>query len=177
LTLTGGASQATINGFSRLNGSVVVNQIGRFTDEVDFEPLATLELSVGGLMPGAGHDQLRIEDEVDFEGELVVSLLPSFVQNPNDRYTLVTYESHTGEFDAATLPALEGGLTFLLDYGANGLDLVVGFAGGTPGAPNCQGQVTSQQAQEHGGMKKAADFHGYPSVQTFQDAIEEFCES
>jgi hypothetical protein len=176
LTLTGGNLQATINGFSRLNGPLVVNQIGRFTDEVNFEPPAQLALSVGGLVPGSGHDQLRIEDEVDFEGELVVELLPAFAQNPNDRYTIVTYESHTGEFDMETLPALEGGLAFVLDYGATALDLVVGFAGGTPGTPQCHGQAAAHQAQEHGGMKKAADFHGYPSVQAFQDAIEEFCE-
>jgi hypothetical protein len=176
LTLTGGNLEARINGFSRLGGLVVVNQIGRFTDEVDFGPLARLDLSVGGLVPGSGHDQLRIDDEVDFEGQIIVNLLPSFDQNANDRYTLVTYDAHTGEFDTATLPALAGGLVFLLDYGPTALDLVVGFAGGTPGTPQCKGQVTSQQAQEHGGMAKAAQFHGYPSVKALQDAIKEFCD-
>jgi hypothetical protein len=110
-------------------------------------------------------------------GELIVELLPEFEPVPNNRHTLMTYGSRTGEFATATLPALDGGLILLLDYGDNALDLVVGFAGADPDSPNCKGQVTSAQAGEHGGMKAAAAFHGYPSVKAFQDAIKEFCES
>jgi hypothetical protein len=177
LFLTGGAFEATINGFSTLNGRIHVDQIARFTSEAELALLAHVELSLGGSTnPGTGHDQLRFDEEVTLNGELIVDLLPAFEAHPNDRYALLTYNSHSGEFATATLPPLDGGLSFLLDYGDSQLDLVVGFAGGTPGAANCEGNVTSTQAQEHGGTANAAEFHGYPSVKAFKDAIKEFCE-
>jgi hypothetical protein len=104
-------------------------------------------------------------------------LLPAFEPTPNNRYTLMTYGSRSGEFATATLPALAGGLVLLLEYGDTQLDLVVGFAGADPDAPNCSGKAASVQAAEHGGMAAAAAFHGYPSVKAFQDAIKAFCEA
>ncbi len=129
-----------------------MDQIARFTDDVNLTEFARMSLSVGGLEPGDGHDQVIFDSDIEFNGELIVDLLPEFAQHPNDRYTLATYASHSGQFALETLPALDGGLAFYLDYGENQLDLVVGFTGGTPGAPNCGGQVTQTQANEHGGI-------------------------
>lgn len=175
LEMTGGDFEATVNGPSTLNGNVIVNQVARFTSDVEFGETGLLALDVGGLDPGPGHDQLNIDGDVELNGRLSVALTPAFVATPNDRYTLVTYGSRSGEFAVESLPVLNGGLVALLDYGDTQLDLVVGFAGADPDSPNCSGQVASSQAQEHGGMKDAATFHGYPSVKAFQDAIDEFC--
>jgi hypothetical protein len=177
LSLTGGAFEATVNGFSELNGLTKVDQIGRFTSDVDFLNFASVGLSLGSsTVPGTGHDQLRFDGSVSFAGALNVDLLPAFEQHVNDRYALMTYGDHTGTFATANLPALDGGLAFFLDYGDSQLDLVVGFEGATPGSPSCNGQVNSSQAAEHGGINNAAQFHGFPSVKAFKDAIKEFCD-
>ena len=176
LEMTGGDFEATINGNSTLNGLVVINQIARFTSDMTVGEFGRIAFSVGGLDPGPGHDQLHVDGEATLGGQLIVGLEPAFDATPNDRYTLMTYGSRNGEFVTETLPALEGGLAFLVDYQDNQMDLVVGFAGADPDAPNCTGQAVSTQTQEHGGMKNAAAFHGYPSVKAFQDAIAEFCE-
>jgi len=175
LTMSGGDFEATINGHSTLNGQLVVNQIARFTSDVELGPGARFDFSVEGLTPGSGHDQLIVDGEVDLNGGITVELLPGFAPMPNDRYTLMTYGSRTGQFVAQVLPALDGGLTLLLDYTDTQLDLLVGFAGADPDAPNCTGQAAATQAQEHGGMKNAAEALGYPSVAALQAAIDEFC--
>lgn len=177
LEMSGGDFEATINGLSTLNGLVVINQIARFTSDVEIGEFGRIAFSVGGLDPGAGHDQLHIDGDADLNGQLIVGLEPSFDATPNDRYTLLTYGSHTSEFALEVLPALDGGLQFLVEYTDTQMDLLVGFAGADPDAPNCVGQATATQVQENGGMKKAAELHGYPSVKAFQDAIEEFCGS
>lgn len=176
LTMTGGNFEATINGFSRLNGLLTVNQIARFTDDVKLGASARVEFNVGGQIPGAGHDQLKVDEDAELNGEIIVELTADFEPTPNNRYTLLTYLSHTGAFTTETLPALDGGLQLLLDYGETGVDLIVGFAGADPDVPQCIGQAVANQVQEHGGMKAAAAFHGYLSVAAFQDAIAEFCD-
>lgn len=175
LTVTGGAFEATINGPSRLRAQTAVHQVGRFTSDVTFYPTSILDVSVGSLTPGSGFDQVRFDEDVNFDGQLNVTLQPGFAAHPNDRFALATYASHNGTFLTANLPALEGGLAFFLDYGPDTLDLVVGFTGGTPGAANCKGQVTAAQAQEHGSIAQAAEDLGYPSVKALKAAIQEFC--
>ena len=47
---------------------------------------------------------------------------------------------------------------------------------GTPGKTNGHGQSVSALARQFGGFDAAASALGFPSVQTLQDAIREFCE-
>jgi hypothetical protein len=47
---------------------------------------------------------------------------------------------------------------------------------GTPRRANCHGKSVSALARQHGGLDAAAAALGFPSVQTLQDAIREFCE-
>ena len=176
LTMSGGDFEATINGFSRLNGLLTVNQIARFTDDLELGEFARLHFDVGSMTPGLGHDQLNVDDDAALNGQIIVELTPDFEPVPNNRYTLLNYGSHTGAFAVETLPALDGGLQLLTDYGETGMDLVVGFGGADPDAPNCTGQAVANQVQEHGGMKAAAEALGYPSVKALQDAIDEFCD-
>jgi hypothetical protein len=92
----------------------------------------------------------------------------------------MTYASRVGEFDTFTISNLEGvsegGLTLMLVYEATELRLEVGLAGGTPGDANCNGQVISDQANIHGTIEEAAEFHGFNSVKEFKKAIKKFCE-
>jgi hypothetical protein len=70
---------------------------------------------------------------------------------------------------------IPGGLLFVPQYTPTAVTLMVGFQGGTPGAPNCKGNTIDELAAIHGSLKKAADFFGL-TVKQLQDAIKSFCE-
>jgi hypothetical protein len=180
LRLNGGLSEALIHGVSTLGWIVEVNGIGHFTSPVVFEPTALLDLGIGGLIPGSEHDQLRIDQDVQLSGNLVLSFIDGFTPGFTNSFVLMTYSSLLGEFDTFTIANLEGvsegGLTFALVYDLNELRLEVGLQGGAPGEPNCNGQTVSDQTDIHGGIAQAAAFHGFNSVKEFKEAIKEFCE-
>ncbi len=180
LRLDGGASEAVIHGSSRLGWRVEVDGVGRFTSPVVFEPTALLDLEIAGHAPGSEHDQLRLDQDVAIAGSLALAFTDGFQPGFTDSFVLMTYASRVGEFDTWAVADLaevsQGGLTFALEYRTNELVLEVGLAGGTPGAPNCNGQTVSDQAAIHGSIEAAAEFHGFASVKAFQKAIKEFCE-
>jgi hypothetical protein len=180
LRLNGGSTEAVIHGFSTLGWRIEVNGIGRFTSPVVFESTALLEIGIGGLEPGLEHDQLRVNQNAQLSGGLALSFTDGFKPGFTDSFVIMTYASRVGEFDTFTISNLEGvsegGLTLMLVYEATELRLQVGLAGGTPGDANCNGQVTSDQANIHGTIEEAAEFHGFNSVKEFKKAIKKFCE-
>ena len=180
LRLNGGSTEAVIHGFSTLGWKIEVNGIGRFTSPVVFESTALLEIGIGGLEPGLEHDQLRVNQNAQLSGGLALSFTNGFKPGFTDSFVIMTYASRVGEFGTFTISNLEGvsegGLTLMLVYEATELRLDVGLAGGTPGDANCNGQVISDQANIHGGIEEAAEFHGFNSVKEFKKAIKKFCE-
>ncbi len=180
LKLNGGLGEATIVGETELSGKMEVNGIGKFTSPVKFVNTSESELNIGGSAPGLEHDQLHLDQDVEFAGKLKLDFVDGFTPSFGDNFRLFTYESHTGEFgnvEGVELNVgLEGGIKLFLEYNDTDLSLFVGLDGGTPGEPNCKGQTTSEQAGIHGGIKAAAEFHGFDNVKEFKKALKEFCE-
>lgn len=180
LKLNGGLGGATVHGESELSGKVEVNGNGIFTSPVTFIFTSETDLDIGGVIPGSEYDQLSMEQHVEFNGKLMLEFVDGFTPSFGDNYVLMTYPSHTGEFSSVQgvelNAGLGGGIKLFLEYNDTDLSLFVGFDGGTPGEPNCNGQTTLEQAGIHGGIAAAAAFHGFGSVKEFTEALENFCE-
>jgi hypothetical protein len=177
LLFDGETEEARVSGVSLLNNLVRVTGLGRFTHNTTFSPTSRLEMTIGGPEPGTGHSMLTVSQAAQLGGQLQVVLTDGFTPTPAESFIMLSYQSRTGEFDQVLLPALAGGLEFLVIYEDNQLRLLVAFEGVDPGAPNCQGAAVSSQSQLHGGLNNAASFHGFASVQEFQQAIQQFCAS
>jgi hypothetical protein len=180
LLLDGSAGEATIHGSSTLGGRTLVNGLGRFTGNVTIEPSAAVHLDIGGLVPGPGYDQINISQHAQLAGSLMLAFTGGFQPSFTDTFTLMTFAGRTGEFDLVEITDIEsvseGGLAFSVHYGVTDVVLSAGLQGGTPGAPNCTGKTTSEQAAIHGDIKNAAAYHGFPSVKAFMDALGAFCK-
>jgi hypothetical protein len=75
-----------------------------------------------------------------------------------------------GSFDAGTNQILVAGYQT-----GDGEVVIKTIFLGTPGKPNCHGDVVSALAQQYGGLPAAAAALGYSSVQVLQNAIAEYC--
>jgi T5SS/PEP-CTERM-associated repeat protein len=86
---------------------------------------AALVLELGGPTPGTQHDQLIHSGVASLAGTLEIDLLGDFTPAAEHSFVLMTYGSHTGEFDSLSLPPLPTGLTWSLDYDVTQLTLSV----------------------------------------------------
>ncbi len=108
--LTGQAAQATT---SITNGGNLIF-------------LSTLELELGGLTPGAQHDQILATGFVALGGTLDIVLVNSWVPSDGDVYTLIRAEQILSldaqnqplfpSFAQVNYPELSPGLNFLLEF-------------------------------------------------------------
>jgi len=87
-------------------------------------PISELNLQVGGLNPGAEHDQLQVTGAALIDGKLGVSVINGYQPNPCDAYAVFTYASRSGQFSPAEGLNLGGDRVFRLGYGGAGLDLL-----------------------------------------------------
>jgi hypothetical protein len=105
----------------------------------------TLQIEIGGLAPGSGHDQLNHilgNGIANLGGTLEVALLPSFVPQENNSFTILTAMGGVvGTFADRVLPNLGGGLSWNVVYNANSVVLEVLAAAGLPGDYNEDGTV------------------------------------
>lgn len=175
LVLDGTPSPASVAGHSGLDGTVVVNGLGRFEDDLALSSLARVRLSLAGTEAATEHDALAVEGLAELDGLLILELAPGYQPAPMDAFTVASYGSRVGEFTSIVGTELDGGLVLVPDYQDQQLVLVAGFAGASPDEANCTGNAVSQQVGLHGSMKKAADFHGM-TVKELQDAIGAYCD-
>jgi hypothetical protein len=122
------------------NGSVGVNTIGG-----DFTQ--TSIGSVGFELFEASpteYDQLDITGQATLDGGLDIVTLGLFEPSPGDVFEILRANSITGVFDttAAELPALNGGLNWLIHYTATTVSLEV-VAARLPGDYNADGLVNA----------------------------------
>jgi Tol biopolymer transport system component len=95
--------------------------------------LFTANIDIGGTSPGTAHDQATMSGEFIANGTLNVNILPVYTPTLNDRFTILTYGSRTGEFSDTLGTDLGGGLVLDLEWGDTQLDLVVNTAAPGPG--------------------------------------------
>jgi len=88
----------------------------------------TLEIDIGGTLPGSGYDQLNHilgAGIADLGGVLDVNLVGGFSPASGDRFRIITATTVLGQFDAAVLPTLPPGLGWGLSYAPDGVVLIV----------------------------------------------------
>jgi hypothetical protein len=170
----GSTLEALIHGATTLEGNVELDGVGRFSSTVVFGHGSRLFLDIGGLDPGVGFDQVKVDQSAQVAGHLVVNLTAGYQPKPGDTFPILTAAAINGVFDTFTATAIPGGLLFVPQYGPTSVALTVGFQGGAPGAPGCKGNTIDELVAIHGSMKNAAEFFGL-SVKQLQDAIKSFC--
>ena len=117
--------QTMMNGMTHCEGSGIefmsnVNGVGDFTgpvtysggytpgfspaaidlDDVTFTATNTLVLEIGGMAPGADHDQLNASGAVTYGGVLDLRLIGGFTPTIGQSFDLITTAGRTGHFDS-----------------------------------------------------------------------------
>ncbi|TWU29953.1 beta strand repeat-containing protein [Bythopirellula polymerisocia] len=85
---------------------------------------ATLEIELGGLVAGSGHDQINSDGTVTLNGTLDVSLLNNFMPSIGDTFEIITATIVVDMFSVESLPAI-GGLLWNVNYSATNVVLEV----------------------------------------------------
>lgn len=103
---------------------------GLLTYEGDYEMSAAsagLDIELGGLAPGTGHDQLAVVGSATLGGTLLLSLTDGFTPTVGDAFTILTAtDSVSGTFNDIDVPS---GYVFSVDYNAQ--SVVVTILAGT----------------------------------------------
>jgi hypothetical protein len=92
----------------------------------DYTQTATgsFKVEIEGVTQGLLHDYLQVEQHASLSGTLDIELV-SFTPQTADQFTVMSYTTHTGEFDDVTLNDAE--LTPILTYGKTELILHFGI--------------------------------------------------
>lgn len=96
-----------------------------FGGSVAFGSGGTLTLELGGTNAGTQYDQLNVSATATLGGTLKVVLIDSFVPAAGQVFQLVNAASRVGSFATVNLPALDAGLAWDNQIGANGTIAVV----------------------------------------------------
>jgi autotransporter-associated beta strand protein len=111
----------TLGGRGTIHGSVTVgegglvspgNSPGLLTIDGDYtqDPLATLEMELGGLTRGDEYDALDVTGTMNLAGTLDVVLYGGFEPLAGNSFDILDWGDIAGAFDAVNLPTLTGGL-------------------------------------------------------------------
>ncbi len=98
------AGNGTILGTVTNSGTIAPgNSAGSLAINGDLRLSASARLSfeIGGLLATNQYDQLTVTNFVQFAGRLSLTLLPGFLPNPQDSFTLLKFGSFSGAFDNA----------------------------------------------------------------------------
>jgi probable HAF family extracellular repeat protein len=76
---------------------------------------STLEIELGGLMPGVEHDKIVVDGSFALDGTLQVSLINSFTPQAGNSFDILDWDNLTGTFDTLALPVLSGSLVWNTD--------------------------------------------------------------
>ncbi len=126
LILDGSTGEAVIHGPTTLNGWLDVIGSVRFSDSLSLGPGSITEIDIGGASPGSGHDQIKVDSKVTFNGNLQLFLTGGFLPSMGDSYVIVKYSDHTGEYQNIQTQSFGSNLGFRPEYDDLELRLVVG---------------------------------------------------
>jgi len=142
LVLEAGTEAAVVGNFTCINGGTVQGEgtlvasvdvgdatctvapgasPGIFTVEGNYVN-PNLEIELGGLVPGAEHDQLVVTGDATIDGTLRVFLEDGYIPSVGDTYTILTAASTTGSFDVVELP---DGIQAAVDVQSDHVNLIV----------------------------------------------------
>ena len=80
--------------------------------DVNFGPVATLYIELGGTSPGTQHDKVVVGGALALGGTLDVNLINSFTPQAGNSFDIFDWSSVTGTFSALQLPTLAGALAW-----------------------------------------------------------------
>ncbi len=137
-----------------------------FGGDVSFGPLSSLDVELAGTTPGTQYDRVTVAATAAIGGELNVSLLNNFKPTIGNSFQVVSAAGGlAGTFANVDLPALAGGASWSVDYGAGAITLSVG---GVLGDFNLDGRVDTADytvwRNQLGTNSLAADASGNGSV-------------
>ena len=105
------------------------NSAGLLTYLINYNPSSTgvLEIELGGLTPGSGHDQLAVTGNAVLNGTIDVSVTGSFIPAAGDSFVVLT---STGTvIDSFMNVNAQSGLYLSVKYKANNVTIVVDSVG------------------------------------------------
>ena len=111
---------------NRLRRAVAGTVTGSFVASASslIEATSTLKIEIEGNTADSGYDQLDSSGNVDLDGALDVVLLGGFDPSVGNSFDIVVASGGvTGEFDTVSLPTLDQGEFWVLDYQSNTLAL------------------------------------------------------
>lgn len=94
---------------------------------------ATLQIEIGGKKPGTEYDQLVVASYASVQGTLEVSFWNGYAPAGGERFDILLSAGRTDTFAATNLPILGPGLSWLMHYRANGVQLRVASPTDTDG--------------------------------------------
>ncbi|RJP38128.1 MAG: hypothetical protein C4547_04885 [Phycisphaerales bacterium] len=133
---------------------------GTLTIEGDYvqQPEGALEIELGGLVPDVEHDVFVVTGDAALGGTMEILLIDGFEPQVGDMFTVMTYGSHSGEFDRVIPPC---GYAFGVHYNANDVTLEVTGVG-VPRPGDLDGDCDIDLDD----YKRVAPCIGGPSVET-----------
>ncbi|MBL8384075.1 MAG: autotransporter-associated beta strand repeat-containing protein [Burkholderiales bacterium] len=90
---------------------------------VAYGPAGTVTIELGGLEPGTEYDVIDVSGSASLDGTLAVELIGGFHPQLGDAFTVMTWNSRSGQFATITGLDLGGGLRLDPVYGEHGLTL------------------------------------------------------
>jgi T5SS/PEP-CTERM-associated repeat protein len=110
-----------------------------FGGDLSFGQLASLDVEIAGLVPGAQYDRVTVAGDASLAGALNVSLLNGFKPAVGKSFAILSAGGDiNGEFTDIELPQLSGGLQWGVAYSPQAVSLNVG---GVLGDYNLNGTV------------------------------------
>ncbi|MHC4994080.1 MAG: DUF7453 family protein [Planctomycetota bacterium] len=97
--------------------------------DVNFGPGSTLNIELGGLIPGTQHDQLNVAGDLTLHGGLVPTLIDGYVPGVLDSFTIATFGALTGDFTTIENQQLANGLLLIPDIQPTQYDLIAAIPG------------------------------------------------
>lgn len=103
---------------------------GELKTEFDYQlPAAgTLEIELGGLIPGTEYDVLGGTGDKTLAGHLDIKNYNGFMASAGDAFEIIKGDNIVGTFDSVTYPPLSGSAVWKLFYGTDNVTLAAVYA-------------------------------------------------
>lgn len=150
----------------RVRGTLGGDGLLGVAGDLTLGPSATLVLTLGGVIPGEGFDQVVVAGSVALGGRLRLEAADGYVESLGDRYRVVDATARSGAFEGLEGAPADTRHTFRVEYDASGVEVVVGC----PADFNGDGALNTQDAlaflNAWAGADGSADFNRDGAIDT-----------